>query len=160
MSLKDTAFRFIILKILVSHDVPVNSLSYLFLLHIYLISVMTPCLIFELGSQVLLQQLSKTFQISEIHIRVNGRLNVSWCRKEILIRFKQLTSLKFPSLNHSLLSTSSYMLLSWMDAALGTLLTTRVDWDLWHGTDIYLRTSSQLKKHLGQRDFTLVSSFP
>ena len=160
MSLKDTAFRFFIIKILVSDDVPDNSLSYLFLLPINLISVMSPSLIFELGPEVQQQQPSKTLQISKIHIRANGRLNVSWCSKEILIRIKQLSSLKFPSPTHFLLSTSSCMLLSWVDAALGTLLTTHANCDLWHGTDRYLRTSSQLKKHLAQRDFTLVSSFP
>lgn len=54
MSLKDPAFRFIIINILVSDYVPDNSLPYLFLLHINPISVMSPGLILELGSQVLL----------------------------------------------------------------------------------------------------------
>lgn len=58
------------------------------------------------------------------------------------------------------------MLLSWMDAALGTLLTTHVNWDLWHGTDRYLRTSSQLKKALGVERFysgfffSIITIFP
>ena len=140
--LEDPAFRFTIVKILVSDVSQTNSLPYLFLLCMNPISVMSPGLILELGSQVLLQQPSKILRISKIHIRASGRLNVSWCRKEILIRFKQLSSLKFPSLNHLLLSTSSYMLLSWMDAAIGTPLTIHVNWDLWHGADIYFRTSS------------------
>lgn len=113
---------------------------------------MLPRLIFDLGFQVLLYQPSKTLQISKIHIRANGRLNVSWCIKEVLIRFKQLSSLKFPSLNHFLLSTRSYMLLSWMDGV-GTLLTIPVNCVLWHGTDTYLRTSSLAKKALGLEKF-------
>lgn len=128
MSLKDIAFKFIILRSsYISDDVPDNILAYLLLLQINPLSVMSPCLIFELSYQALLQQPSKTLQISKIHIRANGRLNVSWCRKEVLIRFKQLSSLKFSFLNHVLLSTSSYVLLSWVDTAVGTVLTTPVN---------------------------------
>lgn len=53
MSLKVTAFKITLFKILISDDIPDNSLTYLLPLPINLLSVMSR-LILELGYQVLL----------------------------------------------------------------------------------------------------------
>lgn len=45
------------------------------------------------------------------------------------------------------------MLLSWMDVATGTLLTTRINCTLWHETDAYLGTPSPAKTALGLEKF-------
>lgn len=85
-----------------------------------------------------------------MHSRANGRLNVSWYRKEIFV--KQLPSPKFFSLNH-LAFNSLYILISWIHAALGILLTIHVNYILWYGINTYLTISLLARKALGLEKF-------